>query len=53
MEPGYLEQVEPMLPILAFTLVMFVWTIGEFVSSKTKALVSMMLVASIIFLIGL
>lgn len=52
MEPGYLEQVEPMLPILAFTLVMFVWTIGEFVSAKTKALVSMMLVASIIFLIG-
>lgn len=52
MEAGYLDQVQPMLPILAFTLVMFVWTIGEFVSAKTKALVSMMLVASIIFLIG-
>lgn len=52
MEAGYLDQVQPMLPILAFTLVMFVWTIGEFVSAKTKALISMMLVASIIFLIG-
>lgn len=52
MEVEYIEQVEPMLPILAFTLVMFVWTIGEFVSAKTKALVSMMLVASLIFLIG-
>lgn len=41
-----------MEPILAFTIVMLIWTIGEFVSTKTKALVSMMLVASMIFLIG-
>ncbi len=41
-----------MEPVLAFTIVMAVWTIGEFISSKTKALISMMLVASMIFLIG-
>lgn len=41
-----------MEPIVAFTIVMFIWTIGEFISTKTKALVSMMLVASMIFLIG-
>lgn len=41
-----------MEPILAFTIVMLIWTIGELVSNKTKALVSMMLVASMIFLIG-
>lgn len=41
-----------MEPIVAFTIVMLIWTIGEFVSTKTKALVSMMLVASMIFLIG-
>lgn len=52
MDASYLEIAEPMLPIMAFTLVMLIWTIGEFVSTKTKALVSMMLVASMIFLIG-
>lgn len=52
MEPEYIDIAQPMLPILAFTLVMLVWTIGEFISAKTKALVSMMLVASMIFLIG-
>ncbi|MGM0165380.1 hypothetical protein IGI39_000322 [Enterococcus sp. AZ135] len=41
-----------MEPILAFTIVMFIWTIGEFVSNKSKALISMMLVASLIFLVG-
>jgi hypothetical protein len=41
-----------MEPILAFTIVMLIWTIGEFVSIKTKALISMMLVASMIFLVG-
>jgi len=41
-----------MEPIIAFTIVMFVWTIGELVSQKTKALVSMMLVASLIFLVA-
>lgn len=41
-----------MPPVVAFGIVMLIWTIGELVSQKTKALVSMMLVASIIFLIG-
>lgn len=41
-----------MQPVVAFAIVMLVWTIGEFVSKKTKALISMMLVASIIFLVG-
>lgn len=41
-----------MEPVLAFTIVMLIWTIGELVSSKTKALISMMLVASMIFLVG-
>jgi len=41
-----------MEPVLAFTIVMAIWTIGEFISSKTRALISMMLVASMIFLIG-
>lgn len=41
-----------MEPVLAFTIVMFIWTVGEFVSNKSKALISMMLVASLIFLIG-
>ena len=52
MESNYVEMIQPMLPILAFTLVMLVWTIGEFISAKTKAMVSMMLVASMIFLVG-
>ncbi|WP_249641486.1 MULTISPECIES: hypothetical protein [unclassified Enterococcus] len=41
-----------MQPFIAFTIVMLVWTIGEFISEKSKALVSMLLVASIIFLVG-
>lgn len=41
-----------MLPVVAFGIVMLVWTIGELVSKKTNALISMMLVASIIFLVG-
>lgn len=41
-----------MQPIVAFGIVMLVWTIGELISKKTKALISMMLVASIIFLVG-
>lgn len=45
-------EVVSMEPILAFTGVMLIWTIGEYVSYKTKALVSMMLVASMIFLVG-
>lgn len=41
-----------MQPVVAFGIVMLVWTIGELVSKKTNALISMMLVASIIFLVG-
>lgn len=41
-----------MAPVLAFTIVMAVWVFGEFVSSKTNAIISMMLVASIVFLVG-
>lgn len=41
-----------MEPILAFTGVMLIWTIGEMISRKTKARISMMLVASITFIIG-
>lgn len=41
-----------MAPVLAFTIVMAVWVIGEFVSAKTNAVISMMLVASTIFLVG-
>lgn len=35
--------------VLAFTIVMFIWTISDFVSKKTKSLLSSLLVASIIF----
>ncbi|MHC5268303.1 hypothetical protein ACYSNO_03825 [Enterococcus sp. LJL98] len=52
MDTNYAEAIQPMVPIVAFTLVMLVWTIGEFISAKTKAMVSMMLVASMIFLVG-
>ncbi|KRN56452.1 hypothetical protein [Carnobacterium divergens] len=38
--------------VLAFTIVMLIWTISDFVSKKTKSLLSSLLVASIIFLIG-
>lgn len=41
-----------MNPVLAFTIVMLVWTISDLISKKTKALVSMMLAASLIFLVG-
>lgn len=41
-----------MEPVIAFTVVMLIWTLGEFVSAKTNALISMMLVASVIFLVG-
>ncbi len=36
----------------AFTLVMLVWTIGEFVSKKTQAIISSLFVAAILFLVG-
>ncbi|MEO6999770.1 MAG: hypothetical protein ABI112_16980 [Terracoccus sp.] len=42
----------PINPILAFTIVMLVWTISDFVAKKTKSPLSSLFVASIIFLIG-
>ena len=41
-----------MTPIIAFTVIMLIWTFSDYVSKKTKALVSSLFVASIIFLIG-
>lgn len=38
--------------VLAFTIIMLVWTISDLVSKKTKSLISSLLVASLIFLIG-
>jgi hypothetical protein len=41
-----------MNPVVAFTVVMLVWTIGDFIAKRTKSLLSSLFVASIIFLIG-
>jgi hypothetical protein len=41
-----------MNPVLAFVVVMLVWTVSDFIAKKTKSLLSSLLVASIIFLIG-
>lgn len=41
-----------MSPVIAFTIVMFIWTVSDFVSKITKSLLSSLFVASIIFLIG-
>lgn len=38
--------------VYAFTVVMLVWVISDYVSKKTKSLLSSLFVASIIFLIG-
>lgn len=38
--------------VLAFTIIMLVWAISDFISKKTKSLISSLLVASLIFLIG-
>lgn len=38
--------------VLAFTIIMLVWTISDVISKKTKSLLSSLFVASIIFLIG-
>lgn len=38
--------------VLAFTIIMLVWTVSDFVSKKTKSLLSSLLIASLIFLIG-
>jgi hypothetical protein len=39
-------------PILAFVIVMAVWTVSEFVAKRTKSLLSSLFVASLIFLVG-
>ena len=39
-------------PVLAFVVVMAVWTVSEFVAKKTKSLLSSLFVASLIFLVG-
>ena len=41
-----------MNPIVAFVVVMAVWTVSEFVARKTKSLLSSLFVASLIFLVG-
>ncbi|MBI1376585.1 MAG: hypothetical protein GC157_03760 [Frankiales bacterium] len=41
-----------MNPIVAFVIVMAVWTVSDFVAKKTKSLLSSLFVASIIFLVG-
>lgn len=41
-----------MNPVIAFAVVMLVWTVSDFVAKKTKSLLSSLFVASIIFLIG-
>ncbi len=41
-----------MAPLVALTLVFFVYAIGDLVATKTKALISMLLVCSIVFLIA-
>ena len=41
-----------MNPVVAFVVVMAVWTVSEFVAKKTKSLLSSLFVASLIFLVG-
>ncbi len=41
-----------MNPVLAFVVVMAVWTVSDFVAKKTQSLLSSLFVASIIFFIG-
>ena len=41
-----------MNPVLAFAIVMLVWTVSDYVAKKTKSLLSSLFVASIIFFIG-
>ncbi|OJG54433.1 hypothetical protein RV06_GL002776 [Enterococcus haemoperoxidus] len=38
--------------MLAFTIIMLVWTVSDYISKKTKSLLSTLLIASLIFLIG-
>lgn len=41
-----------MNPVLAFTIIMLIWTVSDLVSKKTKSLLSSLFIASVIFLIG-
>ena len=41
-----------MNPVLAFVVVMAVWTVSDYVAKKTKSLLSSLFVASMIFLVG-
>lgn len=41
-----------MTPIASFSIIMFIWTVSDFISKKTKSLLSSLLIASILFLIG-
>ncbi len=41
-----------MNPVLAFTVIMAIWTVSDFLSAKSKGLVSSLFVASLIFLVG-
>src|SRR5690349_1711340 len=41
-----------MNPVLAFVIVMLVWTISDLVAKRTKSLLSSLFVASVIFLVG-
>ncbi|MDQ0363294.1 hypothetical protein [Breznakia pachnodae] len=41
-----------MNPVIAFTIIMMIWTISDFISKKTKTMLSSLFVASLIFLLG-
>ncbi|WP_221637606.1 hypothetical protein [Listeria booriae] len=41
-----------MNPVTAFTIIMLIWAVSDFVAKKTKSLISSLLVASVIFLVG-
>ena len=41
-----------MNPIVAFVVVMLVWTVSDYVAKKTQSLLSSLFVASLIFLVG-
>lgn len=41
-----------MNPVLAFAVVMLVWTVSDYVARKTQSLLSSLFVASVIFLVG-
>lgn len=46
------RRVEMMNSVLAFTIIMLVWTVSDYISKKTKSLLSTLLIASLIFLVG-